>query len=176
MGWRRKSNAATVEFEVKWRGYSEEWATFETFESMIQRPDTRGKVRAFLKREVKKKDNPFLQEKLDQLEAMGSGATSGSQKLKGPFAGRERKERQGEAAVDDAPARKVKKKLAKKDKAVVGARVHVYWVAMKEWFNGTITFVDPGDGSTTVKFDDGDELTYPAGFQGFTWKLGDFKR
>ena len=47
---------------------------------------------------------------------------------------------------------------------------------MKEWFSGRITFIDPDDGSITVKYDDGDELTYPPDFKGYTWKLGDFKK
>ena len=64
---------------------------------------------------------------------------------------------------------------AKKKKIVTGARVHVYWVAMKEWFNGTISYIDPDDGSITVQYDDGDALTYPANFKGYSWKLGDFK-
>ena len=46
---------------------------------------------------------------------------------------------------------------------------------MKEWFNGTISYIDPDDGSITVQYDDGDELTYPADFKGYSWKPGNFK-
>ena len=123
----------------------------------------------------------MLQEKLVQLEAGATpSAQADSERPSGPF--KPLVVAQPDAPVTEAPPvekktkKKKKTKLSKRDQAVAGARVSIYWVAMKEWFDGNITYVDPSDGSITVKYDDGDELTYPSGFKGYTWKLGNFKK
>ena len=35
LSWRKRKNAATIELEIWWKGFSREWSTFETFESMV---------------------------------------------------------------------------------------------------------------------------------------------
>ena len=44
---------------------------------------------------------------------------------------------------------------------------------MKQWYTGTITYVDPEDESLTVTYDDGEgeELTYKPNFEGWRWKI-----
>ena len=151
MGWRPHRNRATIELEVWWRGFSRDWATFEIFESLVAEPTSKSKVRAFLKAELQKKDNSDLREKLEQLEAAGAGAGD-SQKPQGPFKRR----------VQSSPSG---------DAAVLGAQVKVYWPAMRRWYKGMITHVDPEDLALTVTYADGDELTYPPDFKGYKWKL-----
>ena len=68
-------------------------------------------------------------------------------------------------------ASKKKPKKLKGDRAVLGARVKIYWKTMKDWYPGTITHVDPEDEALTVTYDDGEELTYPPNFNGWRWKI-----
>ena len=55
---------------------------------------------------------------------------------------------------------------SKADRAVLGARVSIYWPSMKERYFGTITHVDPEDEALTVTYDDGEEFTYEPNFKG----------
>ena len=118
----------------------------------------RGLVRKFLQKELSKKQNPLLQEKLDHLEAETPEAPNA--KVKGPL-------------KDKMSKQKKKPKKLKNDRAVLGARVKIYWKTMKEWYSGTITHVDPEDEALTVTYDDGEELTYPPNFKGWRWRLLD---
>ena len=63
------------------------------------------------------------------------------------------------------------KKKRKGDYAVLNAAVAIYWPTMKQWYTGTITYVDPEDESLTVTYDDGEELTYKPNFEGWRWKI-----
>ena len=115
-------------------------------------------MRQFLQKELSKKQNPLLQEKLDHLEAETPEASNA--KVKGPL-------------KDKMSEQKKKPKKLKNDRAVLGARVKIYWKTMKEWYSGTITHVDPEDEALTVTYDDGEELTYPPNFTGWRWRLLD---
>ena len=77
------------------------------------------------------------------------------------------------APVKKVSKQKKKPKKLKNDRAVLGARVKIYWKTMKEWYSGTITHVDPEDEALTVTYDDGEELTYPPNFTGWRWRLLD---
>ena len=155
LSWRHQKNSATVDLEVLWAGFPREWATFERLENLIEDSDSRAVVRRFLKRELAKKSNALLQEKLDHLEA--GAPTGGASRVKGPLKSK-------------ATKNKTKRKL-KADRAVLGARVSIYWPSMKEWYFGTITHVDPEDEALTVTYEDGEELTYPPNFKGWKWKV-----
>ena len=76
------------------------------------------------------KDNDILREKLGQLEAGLAPGLDDGEGPAGPL--------KPHVATGPKPVLKTKKKVSKKNQAIVGARVNVYWVAMKEWFNGTI--------------------------------------
>ena len=155
LSWKHQKNSATVELEVLWAGFPREWATFEKLESLIEDKDSRAVVRRFLKREIAKKPEAILQEKLDHIEA--GKPTEGAARLKGPLKSKATKNK--------------KQRKLKGDLAVLGARVSIYWPSMKTWYEGQITHVDPKDEALTVTYDDGEELTYGPNFEGWRWKL-----
>ena len=157
LSWRHKKNSASVELEIRWAGFNRDWATFEKLEAVIADPEARSLVRKFLRKELQKKSVPILQEKLDQLEAGSDGAAPAA--VQGPFKQRKTK------------TKKSKRKKLKADRAILQAKVSLYWPGMKEWYDGIITHVDPEDEALTVTYEDGEELTYPPNFKGWKWKV-----